>query len=543
MRHASVFILAAAAALAAPACTSINGITDFKVDPAQGAPQCTTNQECIDTVGEYNVCRKADGQCVSLLSPNCGTVFGPYQNDAAVTFGVIGALSGANASTGVSMRNAIELAVADINGITSGLPAVAQGAGRRPIVLVECDDKNNNDVGLAVATHLAETVRVPAVFGSNSSSVSLKIFNDVFLKNQTLELAPNATATVFSTFDDQNLFWRTIPSLKLNVDGLVKAMPELEAHVRSQLAPPLNGAPISVGVIIKGDNFGQSSYEATIGNPEFRFNGQPSDSTDNKAHFALADYGNPNASDTSTDFSATIQQMLALKPNIIFMYGANEIIDQVLPQLEAQWPTTGAPHKPFYLFHANGFKVNLWRQIAALDPTGTDLRKRVLGTNPGSIGSDFSQFRLKYLSKYPENETSSPDSLGTMNSFDAAYALALATVAAGAEVTGPTLAQGMARLGSGQAIKVGSEMATLTAYNLLSSGQSVNLQGLTGPLDFDAAGDVVSDVYFYCVKQNGSAPDATGTYPGTKFDPLERKLVASDGTGAYFDELKSYCGF
>jgi branched-chain amino acid transport system substrate-binding protein len=542
MRHASVFVLAAAAALAAPACTSLNGITDFKVDPAQGALRCTTNQECIDTVGEYNVCRKADGQCVSLLSAECATVFGPYQNDAAVTFGVMGALSGANASTGVSMRNAIELAVADLNEL-GGLPAAPGVIGRRPIVLVECDDKNNNDVALSVATHLSETLRLPAVFGSNSSSVSLKIFNDVFLKNQTLELAPAATATVFSTFDDQNLFWRTIPSLKLNVDGLVKAMPELEAHVRSQLAPPLNEAPISVGIIIKGDIFGTGSQEATISNPEFRFNGQSSGATENKAHFALANYGNPNASDMTTDFSATIQQMLDLKPNIIFMYGANEIIDLVLPQLEAQWSTTGAPYKPFYLFHANGFKVNLWQQIAKLDSSGTDLRKRVLGTNPGSIGSDFNLFRLKYTSKYPEDETSSPDSLGTMNSYDAVYALALATVAAGAEVSGPTLAQGMARLGSGQAIKVGNETATLTAFNLLSGGQTINLQGLTGPLDFDAVGDVVSDVYFYCVKQAGSAPDAAGTYPGTKFDPLERKLVASDGTGAYFAELKTYCGF
>jgi branched-chain amino acid transport system substrate-binding protein len=544
MRHASIFVLAAAAAFAAPACTSLNGITDFKVDPASEAQRdCTTNAECVVASGKESICRKSDGKCADLFFGKCATAYGPVEDDAAILFGVTVALNGVNASTGKSIRNAIELAVEDINDLNNGLPAPEGSPTRRRIALIECDDENKDDTALEVAKHLAETLRVPAVLGSNSSSVSNKIFTDVFLTTKTLEMSPGATATLFSTLPDEGLFWRTIPSLKLNVDGLVKAMPQLEAHVRERasLGP---GAPISVGAIIKGDNFGQSSYDETINNPEFIFNGTPGASQENRPYFTFANYGNPNATTMTTDYSAALRQILDLKPHIIFMYGGNEIIEDVLPQIEAQWSTTGALHKPLYLFHANGFKVNLWNQVATLDPTGIDLRKRVLGTNAGSIGNDFNQFRLKYDAAYVDGDESSPDSLGTMNAYDAMYVLAMAAVAAGAEVTGLTLSKAMTSLvGGPNVIKVGPADAS-QGFNLLNDKQTIDLQGLSGPLDFDAAGDVISDIYFYCVpqKKDGTGPEKVGTYSGTKFNPTTRTLASSTGTGSYFEELKTFCG-
>src|SRR5258706_14764802 len=89
-------------------------------DPALPFPPCSTTQECLPEHQGINwICRRQDGQCVEVISPDCATIVGSYLRDDVVLVGALLPLIGPHASTGQALQDAIRLAVGDF---ADGLP-------------------------------------------------------------------------------------------------------------------------------------------------------------------------------------------------------------------------------------------------------------------------------------------------------------------------------------------------------------------------------------------------------------------------------------
>ena len=82
-----------------------------------------------------------------------------------IKIGLTGPFTGGSASMGVSMRDGVKLAVAEIN--------KAGGVLGRPLVLVERDDEARNEVGVQVAQELINKENVVATLGFINTGVAL----------------------------------------------------------------------------------------------------------------------------------------------------------------------------------------------------------------------------------------------------------------------------------------------------------------------------------------------------------------------------------
>jgi hypothetical protein len=105
--------------------------------------------------------------------------------------------------------------------------------------------------------------------------------------------------------------------------------------------------------------------------------------------------------------------------------------------------------------------------------------------------------------------------------------LAYATFALGRDpVTGTSLAKAIARLlPPGRLIDVGPG-GIFDALNALAAGESIDLNGATGRLDFDTeTGEAPVDLAVLCIDPNGDAP--TSVESGLVYDASARALRGS----------------
>lgn len=105
--------------------------------------------------------------CALLFALRCDVAEWPREAHAVETvrIGVSGPFTGANSPIGISMREGIRIAAAQIN--------ADGGVLGRPIELVERDDESRNEVGARVAEQLIERHRVVAALGSVDTGVAL----------------------------------------------------------------------------------------------------------------------------------------------------------------------------------------------------------------------------------------------------------------------------------------------------------------------------------------------------------------------------------
>ncbi|SAL26909.1 ABC transporter substrate-binding protein [Caballeronia telluris] len=112
-----------------------------------------------------------------------------------IKIGVDGPFTGGSSSMGVSMRDGVRLATAEIN--KSG------GVLGRPIVLVERDDEAKNERGVQIAQELINKEKVVAVVGYINTGVALA--SQRFFQEAKVPVFNNvATGTIITRqFDDQ----------------------------------------------------------------------------------------------------------------------------------------------------------------------------------------------------------------------------------------------------------------------------------------------------------------------------------------------------
>ncbi|MBX3264744.1 MAG: ABC transporter substrate-binding protein [Labilithrix sp.] len=505
------------------ACDAILDVSSYKVAAASGddggpdAAECAANADCA-AKGEYNVCRKSDGRCVSLLSPDCARVVGDYKDDNAILIGSLLPTAGPDQSSGLPIQNSIELAIEDFRSVGNVAPRPGSTA-RRPLVLVGCNDNSENETAIRAARHLANEVGVPAIIGAAFSGITIAVANEVTIPSGVLLISPSATSVAITQLADDGLVWRTSPSDVIQADAHAALFPLVEKHIKEATGGP---GKINVAIAHKGDAYGSGLAQTLT--TKLTMNGEPAIDIGNEPYFKVFNYGDPDDTTKPPDYATAISGVVARAPHVVYLFGTTETITQMMKGVEAQW---AAPHRPFYLLADGALVSEVTDLINAAEPTGT-LRERILGTVPGTSSQAFKTFRILYQSRVTDG--TSPDIGGTANGYDALYNLAYAAVAIGDRpLTGANLKDGFAKLvPPAPLLAVGAQQIN-AAFQALAAGQSIDFAGASGPLDYDlTTGEAASDIQIWCVPlADGKA--GAGRASSVFYDAAGAKL---DGTFA-----------
>jgi branched-chain amino acid transport system substrate-binding protein len=479
---------------------------------SSGQTGCTTNKECSTLSGDANqICRKSDGTCVALTSQDCTQVLGAVENDETIVLGFLGPLVGEYASIGLPILAGAALARSEIETRANGLPG-GTGGKRRPLAIVACHDL---DDPVRAAEHLVKTVGVQAILGPAFSGVTLKVTTDVTVPNGVLTMSASATSPAITQLEDNGLAWRAVPSDAIQAIPMSFLAGQIESSVRQKLGLAA-GDKIRVAMTVKGDAYGTGLAEAIL--PQLSFNGKPAIDASNSEQFLRVDYPD----EATFDFAPLLNQVVSFKPHMVIVLGTNEGIQKVTTGIEAAWPTTGTPPpRPSYLFPDGGRLPEL---LSLVGTDNDDLRKRIIGTVPGRKGPLYDAFRIRFKAA---NKNEEPGTYAE-NAYDAVYLLGYALSAtAGEPVTGANIAKGLAKLiPPGTQIDSGPN-ALNDAFTTLKTGNNIDFNGASGPLDFDLnTGEASADIDIWCIVRD-SNKNPVFKSSGQYYDAVKKQLAGT----------------
>ncbi len=469
---------------------------------------CQSDDDCVDGHRcRLEVClTDAEHPPVDrLLTETCPRVIGEDVNGAvdvddvvdATRFGLVGVLlpltrGGVVDAVGLAREEAAGLALTEIN--RNG------GVHRRTLVGLSCN--SDADVGIAAeaALHLAEA-GVPVVVGEQSSSTTLATFTEVLFPAGVMMVAPSATSVDLTPLRDNGLLVRTTVADDRQGQVLGEfTTRQRREHVNNSPTPEERGFGeflvdegfTSVALISVDDSYGQTLADATrqilcaslsCSNPNAYF----------RATLA------PNAD--AADVAAVVDDVLAMPvpAQAVVMLGQAA---QVRPLVEG----IGAGNLSAVLVVSDAARRDaLFDEPTPLAPA---IANRVLGTAPAQrlSGTAFEVLR-------GELSPQARDQSFVAHAYDAAIVAGLVHAASPSanHPTGAVLSAGLARLTDTDAPllhTIGSTNGTrdvAAAIAALEAGDSINLEGTSGPLDFDAAGDVSGDIELWrrCLTPTG----------------------------------------
>ncbi len=492
-------------------------------------PPCTTNSECITRLDGPAVCDKASSKCVGLVSEDCLTVLNKEQlaSDEAVVFGVMMSLTGGYQSLGQPMVNGMDLALQDLQKTTSGLPAQKAGGRPRPVVLAVCDHIADYK---RAATHLVEKVKVPAMLGPAFSGTFMKVANEVAVPKGVALISSSATSPLISSLADTSLAWRTVPSDLFQAVAMAGIVPGLEASIKDTLKI----TTIRVAQAYKNDPYG-SGIASALDKPSglLKFNGKEASVQVASGDYVGTTYGDPEQATFNNDVAKAVEKIILQKPHIVILAGTTEAVTSVLVPIEKGWPSNTP--RPWYIFTEGSKMPELIDEVNQPANKSNGLRTRVVGTVPGPVAGSPAYTRFTSLYNATVRDGSEASAPYTANSYDAFYALMYAAAWVGDRgLTGANLALGLKSLAGAADTKITVGTDDLaTAFARLAQGKGINLEGASGPLNFDAAGDVEGSIQVWCTKSDGSGTALGFADSGLYYDASTKKMEgAIDWAGA-----------
>jgi branched-chain amino acid transport system substrate-binding protein len=508
-------LVAGALAAGAPGCNQLAGTDSFHVDAAGTPPPdeatCTSNAECTDrAAGVPSLCRKIDQKCARIASAECAFFVGNILADDTIIIGAIGPTSGTDVLLGQATQNALSLALQDFS-TGGGLPPAAPGGPPRPLALVGCDESKDP---VAAARHLALELGVPAIVGASASGLTAQIAEEVSVPAGALLISPSATSVSLSTLIATGLVRRTAPS---DIQQSA-ALALLAARVADAERPKTSDGAVKVVVLYKSDSYGEGLFEDIARRLKPSEGGGALGLGDRLVGFS---YGNPDdlseTPDPAASYAQAVELLVAEAPHLVLALGTTEVVTELLTRIEA------APSlriRPKYLFPDGGYVP----QLGAIVASNETLRQRVLGTRPASLRDAFGAFRERYATSFRDGTAA--DSVGAAAAFDAFYLVAfgIAALPPGEPVTGAGISLNWARLvPPGASLRFEPDSIS-DIFAALARGENVDVEGASGPLDFDATGEALSDILVWCPAPADSTVDALPASSGFFLDPMTGTL-------------------
>ncbi|WP_336209199.1 ABC transporter substrate-binding protein [Nonomuraea sp. LPB2021202275-12-8] len=352
------------------------------------------------------------------------------EGDGVLTLGTLLPQTGSLAFLGPPEFAGVDLAVKEIN--------EAGGVLGKPVAKIHTDsgDTTTNIASQSVDKLLAQ--KADAIIGAASSSVSESVI-DKITGAGVVHFSPANTSDKFTTIADKGLYFRTSPPDKL------------QGRVLGDLI--VADGSDTVGILAMQDSYGTGLADQVAKTVQ--------DSGGEVVE--RIDY-DPKAA----DFSADVAKLKAKSPKAIVLIGfeetakiIQELVKQGLPADKHKW----------YMVDGNTSNTNYVKM-----PKGT--LKGVKGTIPGAAAPE--EFQQKLLGIDPKLE----DFSYAPESYDAANLLALATEAAKTD-NGTAVAAKLAEVSKG-----GEKCKDFkTCAELLKAGKDIDYDGVSGPVEFNEAGD------------------------------------------------------
>jgi len=325
----------------------------------------------------------------------------------------------------------IDLALQEINAAGGVLGADVEH------IVGDSGDTSTNIASQTVDSHIAAGASV--IFGAASSGVSLTVI-DKITSAGLLQMSPANTSPALTTYADDNLYWRVAPSDAMQ--GLVLA----EQAVKDGFT--------KAAAIARQDAYGEGLLKA------FSKNFQAAGGT-----VTSEIVYDP----TAASFEAEVAEIKAGAPEVVVVITFEEGVKLIQEMIKQG---VGPQQVKVYLVDGN-LSATAFKDF----PAGT--MNGVLGTAP-SGDSDLTAFNAKLDSVNANLD----DYTYGAQSYDGTILLALAAEAAGC-ADGRSLADNL------PAVAADGEKCTTFAdcLALLKDGKDIDFDGVTGPLEFNSAGD------------------------------------------------------
>jgi branched-chain amino acid transport system substrate-binding protein len=323
----------------------------------------------------------------------------------------------------------VDLAVQDIN--------EAGGVGGSEVTVSHTDSGDTSTDIASQSTERLLSEDVAAIIGAASSSVSFTVLDQI-VQNETIMFSPANTSPDFTTYADDNLYFRTAPS------------DVLQGRVMGDLV--LTDGYLDVGIMALQDPYGEGLAE----NVRLSIEGGGGTIVEEIIY-------DPNAA----SYTAEVTQMAAANPEAIVLIGFQET-ETILPELETQG--IGPQEVPVYFVDGN--LSNSYEF-----PEGFLAGNK--GTLPGAETTEEFQGRLLEVNPDLEDFSYAPES------YDAVILIALAAIQA-QSVESRDIADNL--------VAVSRDGTQCTAFaecvELLNAGEDIDYDGQSGPITFSDAGDV-----------------------------------------------------
>jgi branched-chain amino acid transport system substrate-binding protein len=389
-------------------------------------------------------------------------------------------------SHGTPLRQGATLALEEIEARTQGIPSADSGRVRHLAMLVchdSPDDLNTLQRPADVARHLVQ-LGVPAVIGpSKIPSGVTSVIIDILSAGGVLTLSPSATHVDIPSFEQNGLFWRTVPSDWWQAEAWRGLGLLVAADLWKRGVVPDTRSPKTV-IVARSDDYGDSLSKSFTDNV-FPKGAPPPP-------------GWPYELDAPVDWSAIAREIVHAEPEVVFAFSTNEFVTELLPRIEEGLDP--AQTRPYYLL-LDGTRVRELLDVIKENPA---LGPRILGTAPGLRTSPlFAGFRDRFERAFGQEPGNLADA-----AYDATYLLAYAVANAKREYpTGRDLAPAMRAMSCRERTVVASSPDGL-ADSLRAAAQDdcVNFEGASGPLDFDnATGEARNHYAVWCAGPDSSA--------------------------------------
>ncbi|MER6947775.1 ABC transporter substrate-binding protein [Nonomuraea sp. NPDC000554] len=352
------------------------------------------------------------------------------KGDGTLTIGTLLPQTGSLAFLGPPEFAGVDQAVKEIND--------AGGVLGKQVTKIHTDsgDTTTNLASQSVDKLLAQ--KADAIIGAASSSVSESVI-DKITGAGVVQFSPANTSDKFTTINDNGLYFRTAPPDKLQG----RVLGDLIAADGSD----------TIGILAMQDSYGSGLADQVTKTAQ----GAGAEVVER------VDY-DPKAA----DFSADVAKIKAKNPKAIVLIGFEEGA-KVVQELVKQSLT--ADKVKWYMVDGNMSNSNYLKM-----PKGT--LKGVKGTIPGAAAPE--EFRKKLLANDPKltNYTYAAES------YDAAILIALAAEAA-KDDSGKAIGAKLPEVSKG-----GEKCKDFkTCAELLKAGKDIDYDGVSGPIEFNDAGD------------------------------------------------------
>ncbi|MCX7961937.1 MAG: ABC transporter substrate-binding protein [Burkholderiales bacterium] len=356
-----------------------------------------------------------------------------------VKIGGVLPLTGSMAPITKKIAQAAELAIEHIN----------QGGGIKgcPVQFILRDDQGQPTVGVDAAKYLVEVERVAAFTGTISSGITGPIISSVTAPSRVVQITCCSTASAF-TLDGRSggYFFRTIPTSK------TQAYATATETARRGFK--------RTAVIYVNTDFGTDML---------RFYRQ-----------AVAKLGGDIVvevpyNDNQPSYRAEVTRALAAKPESLLLIGFPK--DAVT--IVREWLSLGGPRQVAL--------NNSMRTMDFVNGVGARFVEDFFGMDNAQVaGPHVDAFNRLFEEKY-KADTKGP---GIHTQYDAVMVLGLAMNIA-KDLTGPSIRDAVRQVHAPNGTVVGTGPAEFRkALELIRAGRPIKYHGATGPIEFDANGDV-----------------------------------------------------